>query len=631
MNSPSSRALRWLAAVLLILAALPIIFSLTVQPPQSPSVPPDMSSSQTAPGEELLVDLKDDTSKQDIEALEKKYNIDLEFNSAESEDEKLMVSDIDPAQLSDLVSRLRQEPSVEIAEPNAVYSIPPDEVLVGEPSPETESAAPDSGALWAPNDPRYKEQWNFRMIEMEKAWDMTQGKGVVVAVIDTGVAFENDDKCYWAKDFRQTKFAEGFDFVNKDKHPNDDHGHGTHVSGTIAESTNNNEGVAGIAFEAKIMPLKVLSKSGGGSAADIADAIRYAADHGANVMNMSLGGPFPSGAMESACKYAAKKGVVVVCAAGNTGSKGVSYPAAFKDCIAVSAIGPKGELTRYSSWGKEIAVAAPGGDTSMGKEWGVLQNTVYQGKDDYYAFNGTSMASPHVAGVAALIMSRGVKDPAQVKAVLQKSATPKEPKDKYGAGILNAAKAVELAGSSEFQQPLLTDLDRDADSGATTDTTKTPLTVQTPIPIVNKWLDLLVKIGMALVISAVCFAVGKFKKRTKGTAEYPLLTTFVLLAGVLLPDVVMWWYGPNAWANLLAHSVVVPAVIFVAGLRNKRALQLLALFTAAVTLHLAWDVWQHVMPFADLGWRAVPWMAANVIVGISVIIAVMRRSSEFRL
>jgi len=622
MKSSPSPTLRWLAVAVLALTALPIIFSLTFQKP-STRPEPTVAPSDVDPREELLVDLKDNATPQDITALEQKYNIDLEFNTENADDEKLMVADVDPSRLSDLVTRLRQEPTVEIAEPNVVYHLPPDEEFLRASSGTGEETSPDSRAAWVPNDPRYKEQWNFTLIGMEQAWEKTRGKGVVVAVIDTGVAFENDHKCYWAKDFRETKFVKGYDFVNKDEHPNDDHGHGTHVAGTIAESTNNNEGVAGIAFEAKIMPLKVLSASGGGSAADIADAIRFAADKGANVINMSLGGPFPSGAMESACRYAAKKGVVIVCAAGNSGREGVSYPAAFKDCIAVSAVGPKGELTRYSSYGKEIAIAAPGGDTSLGKEWGILQNTVYQGKDDYYFFNGTSMASPHVAGVAALIMSLGVKDPAQVKAVLQKSAKPKEPKKKYGAGILNAAEAVKLAESPEFQQPLPTHTDEE--TGATPDEPKTPLTVQSPIPIFNKWIDLLVKVGMALLISGVCFAVGKFKKRTKGTAEYPLAVTATLLAGLLLPDFVMWFSGANMWANLIAHSVLIPALALALGLQNKRALQLLAYFTAAVTLHLAWDVWRHVTPFADLGVRALPWLLANIIVGVCVVIAAVRR------
>src|SRR5207248_11256645 len=143
---------------------------------------------------------------------------------------------------------------------------------------------------------------------------------------------------------------------------------------------------------------KVLTASGSGRMSDVAAAIRYAADHGANVINMSLGAPFGDSITRNACKYAYQKGVTIVCAAGNSGQEGVGYPAAYPECIAVSALGPKGELSFYSSWGKQICIAGPGGDTSYGPQYGVLQNTV-RPEDDYYFFQGTSMASPHVAGV----------------------------------------------------------------------------------------------------------------------------------------------------------------------------------------------------------------------------------------
>jgi serine protease len=289
-----------------------------------------------------------------------------------------------------------------------------------------ELPAPERRArgYWTPNDPRFREQWNFRQIGIEKAWDVTRGKGAVVAVIDTGVAFEADDHgCYLAKDFTRTGFVPGYDFIHNNKHPNDDQGHGTHVAGTIAESTDNGEGCAGIAPEARIMPIKVLSKDGMGSTGDIADGIRWAADHGANVINMSLGSPFPSAILHAACQYAYKKGVTIVCAAGNSSQEGVGFPAAFKECIAVSAVGPGGKLAPYSSWGSQVAIAAPGGDKQQGPAAGVLQNTVVNHEDDYYSFQGTSMASPHVAGAIAQMLScRGRLTAAQVEAQLDTKA-----------------------------------------------------------------------------------------------------------------------------------------------------------------------------------------------------------------
>jgi hypothetical protein len=250
-------------------------------------------------------------------------------------------------------------------------------------------------------------------------------------VIDTGVCAKTTKKGNQAKDFNKTKFTKGYDFVNDDDDPYDDHAHGTHVAGTIAESTNNNEGVAGLAFESSIMPLKVLSASGSGTTGDIADAIAFAADKGAHVINMSLGGPTYSKVMHDACKYALKKGVTIVCAAGNGFGEGVGFPAAYPECIAVSSVGPTKQLAKYSSYGKQVALAAPGGDMidSRDPKDGILQNTIYPESaggrgDDYYAFQGTSMASPHVAAVAALIVAGGEKDPARVRDVLVKTAEP---------------------------------------------------------------------------------------------------------------------------------------------------------------------------------------------------------------
>ncbi|HIE52219.1 MAG TPA: peptidase S8 [Armatimonadetes bacterium] len=372
---------------------------------------------------EIVVDLVDEATERQIEALEREYGIDLVFNSVHAHEERLMRAKVGGRfkKGGELLRGLRRERLVEAADWNYVYR-----------------------ALWVPNDPRYKDQWHMKMIGMEKAWDVARGRGVVVAVIDTGVAFEDYGRFYRARDLRGTKFVKGYDFVNDDEHPNDDHGHGTHVTGTIAQTTNNREGVTGIAFEAAIMPLKVLNRYGFGNLADIADAIRFAADEGAQVINMSLGGPRPSLVLEEACKYAVRKGVTIVCAAGNSGREGVSYPAAYRECVAVSAVGPDGELAPYSSYGKEIEIAAPGGNKLLGEEAGVLQNTIVP-RDDYYYYQGTSMASPHVAGVAALLVSLGVRKPEGVRRILRGSAKRKGDEKRYGAGLLDAAAAVRKA------------------------------------------------------------------------------------------------------------------------------------------------------------------------------------------
>jgi serine protease len=409
-------------------------------------------ASEFADPDDILVDLVDDASEADVLGLEASLGIDLTLVSSQSRDERFYRAHVSADRQAELLSALARLPLVEVAEPDAEYS------LIG---PMVRKEAVSSEASWKgfPNDPQYKYQWHMQQIGMPAAWRMQQGKDVIVAVIDTGVAYKDDQRFHRVPDLAGTAFVEGYDFVGNSARAYDDHGHGTHVAGTIAQSTHNGVGVSGIAYRATIMPLKVLSASGSGSVAGIADAIRYAADHGAKVINMSLGGRFPSKVLARAVAYAHDKGVVVVCAAGNDGRGKVSYPAAYPHAIAVAATQFDEATTFYSNWGKEIDVAAPGGNTQVdqnqdGMPDGVLQNTIVVGdptQDGYFPFMGTSMASPHVAGVAALIVGAGVSEPDAVEALLKSTARP--PKDRaldkarYGAGIVDAAAAVKKAKS----------------------------------------------------------------------------------------------------------------------------------------------------------------------------------------
>lgn len=233
-----------------------------------------------------------------------------------------------------------------------------------------------------------------------------------------------------APDLGGTSFLAGWDFVNQDAHPNDDNGHGTHVAGTVAQTTNNGFGVAGVAFGVTVMPVKVLNAAGTGAYDWIADGIYYAVDNGADVISMSLGGSSGSVTLENAVAYAYNHDVVVVAASGNDNGA-VGYPAAYDAyVIAVGATQYDESRAPYSNYGSSLDVVAPGGNTGVdqngdGYPDGVLQMTFGDTPVDwgYWFYQGTSMATPHVSGVAALVLTRNPSlTPDEVRSVLQSTA-----------------------------------------------------------------------------------------------------------------------------------------------------------------------------------------------------------------
>lgn len=370
----------------------------------------------------LVVDFQESLSpsqiKSQVEAIAQKSGSPVELNSKFSKEDNLYVVKGDRK----LLNALRKSPiakKTEFIEPNYTYK-----------------------ALEVPNDPRYAEQWNMRTINAESAWDETKGDGVTVAVIDTGIAK--------VPDLEETKFVAGYDFVNNRTDATDDNGHGTHVAGTVAQSTNNNYGTAGVAYKATLMPLKVLSQSGSGTISDIAEAIKFAADNGADVINMSLGGAGESHLMQQAIDYAYAKGVVIVAAAGNSGENSAGYPARYPKVLGVAATDATGDRAPYSNFGAGVDIAAPGGSTAGGSDrGGILQETIdYQtGQPVFISLQGTSMASPHVAGVAALVKASGIESPEDVAKILKESARvpQNDALNEFGAGHLDASAAVKLA------------------------------------------------------------------------------------------------------------------------------------------------------------------------------------------
>ncbi len=340
-------------------------------------------------------------------------------------------------------------------------------------------------AAWAPDDPIYPWQWHLDAVNAEGAWDMQPGgtSDVIVAVLDTGVAYETYDAFSLAPDLAGTQFVPGWDFVNGDAHPNDDNGHGTHVCGTVAQTTNNGSGVAGLAFGVSVMPVKVLDENGSGTVATLADGIYYAVDHGAHVVNLSLSGSGTSQTEADAIAYAYAHGVTVVCAAGNEYASGnpTQYPAAYDSTIAVGAVRYDQTRSWYSSTGAYLDIVAPGGDTSVdqngdGYPDGVLQQTFSGSYANfvYGYYQGTSMACPHVSATAALLLSENRSlTPDAVRDALESTAVDLGTAgwdEAYGHGLLDAASALSAVAGAPW-------LDESPKQGSVAPSGSSPVTV----------------------------------------------------------------------------------------------------------------------------------------------------------
>jgi thermitase len=252
-------------------------------------------------------------------------------------------------------------------------------------------AEPDfvAEAVGNPDDPWFTNQWGMIKIQAPQAWDVTTGSPTInIAILDTGVDQDHPDLA--------SKIISNINFSNSAT-ADDIDGHGTHVAGIAAAVTNNGIGVAGLGYSSSIMNVKVLGDTGSGAYSWIASGIIWAADNGADVINLSLGGSSASSTLEAAVNYAWSKGVVVVAAAGNNGNSAPFYPAYYANCIAVAATNSKDELAGWSDYGGWVDVAAPG--------VAILSAYLSSINGGYVEMSGTSMASPHVAGLAALVFT----------------------------------------------------------------------------------------------------------------------------------------------------------------------------------------------------------------------------------
>ena len=295
------------------------------------------------------------------------------------------------------IERLKELPEVECVEENKPFKL-----------------------AFTPNDPYFPYQWHLKQIGMESAWSESTGTpSVVVAIIDSGVAYENYGIYRRAPDLGGTNFVPGYDFVNNDSHPNDDNGHGTHIAGTIAQTTDNGIGTAGIAFNCSIMPLKAFDESGTAWLDEVVEAFYWAADNGADVINCSFYSTSHSEALHEAVRYAYNKGVIIIAATGNDGSDSLGFPAAYSEVISVGSVGYDKTIASYSNCGTELDFVAPGGSGEISFKVGSqsVSDFVYQETFDppnysrffIYGIAGTSQATAHVSGLVALLLSHGLE------------------------------------------------------------------------------------------------------------------------------------------------------------------------------------------------------------------------------
>lgn len=349
---------------------------------------------------EVIVKFKENVSLKEQQQLLKELDVNVLPNPevVKSPFVVLKVKDV-----NNVVNTLKASSNVEYVEPNYLFQ-----------------------AAWTPNDPYFSPNYQYGLFNTKanSAWDIARGsRNQEIAVLDTGVDYNHPEL--------SSKTIRGYDFVDRDYTPMDQNGHGTHVAGIAAAETNNGIGIAGMAPNTNVLAVRVLDANGSGTLANIANGIIYAADNGAEVINLSLGCDCNTITLQNAVNYAWNKGTVIVAAAGNDGVSTTFEPASYANVIAVGATDRNDRKASFSNYGTWVDVMAPGVDIA----------STYP-NNRYVYLSGTSMASPHVAGLAALLTGQG-KNNTQVRAAIQNTAVAISGKGYYFKyGLINADASV---------------------------------------------------------------------------------------------------------------------------------------------------------------------------------------------
>ena len=390
---------------------------------------------------------------------------DLRQSSSPCAEMRIRAYSVRPGTELTAIEMLKSDPAVEFAEPDYFVFAAPLDVALSQTRANTNTVLTTTMPPMPPDDRFYDRQWALPKINALAAWAISSGRDVTIAILDSGVDVEHPDLA--------ARIVRGYDFVNDDDNADDDNGHGTHVAGIAAAISNNGIGIAGLAWNANIMPLKILNRSGVGTSSDIVRAICWAVTERADIINMSLGGPFASHTVHTAVDYAISQGIVLFAATGNHYHRGnpITYPAAYKSVIAVAATDRDDLKAEFSNTGTYVDIAAPGVD--------ILSTYTRDDQSIWASASGTSMSSAYAAGLAALILSVDPDlSPDQLRTVITDSVVDL---GCPGRDILFGYGRIDVAAALSLSTPMPTPTPRVCTTAPGTPTS-TPTLTSTPTP-----------------------------------------------------------------------------------------------------------------------------------------------------